>query len=95
MAHHPGGAARRHEQGDQHLDGGRLAGAIGAQQAEQLARPHGEGDAAHGGHVQAPAADDAGVGAVGAGEVDRLDRVLSSRLGGVAHGGRIVAQQLV
>lgn len=36
VAEHPGGAGRRQEQGVEHLDGGRLAGAVGPQEAEQL-----------------------------------------------------------
>ena len=38
------------DQADQHLHGGRFAGAVGAQVAENLAGTNGEADAVHGGN---------------------------------------------
>src|SRR5207253_9972021 len=37
---HPGAAAARSQQSDEHLDGGGLAGAVGAEEAEQLPGAH-------------------------------------------------------
>src|SRR5215218_193850 len=41
----PGAARRRDQQGDQHLDGRRLAGSVGPEQPEELASLDGEVDA--------------------------------------------------
>ncbi|ALE85348.1 hypothetical protein XF36_21140 [Pseudonocardia sp. HH130629-09] len=43
-AEHRGPAGRRREQRGQHADGRRLAGAVGAEQAQDLSAPGGEGD---------------------------------------------------
>src|ERR1700687_4381561 len=47
-ARYPGRAARRPEQADQHLDRGRLAGAVGPQEAEELPWSHLQVQVLHG-----------------------------------------------
>jgi len=59
-AEHPRLARGGEEQRDQHLDRRRLAGPVGAEQAEQLPLAHGERDAAHGLDLQPLPPDDAG-----------------------------------
>src|SRR5580692_3717372 len=46
--HDGGGAGGGQHAGDQHADGGGFAGAVGSQQAEDLAGAHAEGDAVDG-----------------------------------------------
>ena len=46
-----GGARGRGQEGGEHADQGRLAGAVRSQEAEDLALLHGEAHAVHGGEV--------------------------------------------
>ena len=73
VAEHARGPGRRDQQRDQHLDRGRLARAVRAEQAEELALLDLEADAADRLDLLHAAADRAGVGLVGAVEVLRLD----------------------
>src|SRR5438445_229298 len=47
----PGARAGRSEQADKHLDGGRLAGAVGPEEAEELAASHLQVQVLHGGQA--------------------------------------------
>jgi len=73
VAEHACLAARREEQGDQHLDRGRLARAVRAEQPKELALLDAEGDPTHGFDVQPLAADDASRRLVGPAQVDSFD----------------------
>ena len=64
---------RRDEERDQHLDRRRLAGAVRAEEAEELALLDREADAAHGLDLERAAPERAGRRPVGAVEVDRFD----------------------
>ena len=63
------------QEGDQHLDRRRLAGAVRAEQAEELALGDREADPADGLDLERPPPDRAGRGLVGAAQVDGLDDV--------------------
>ena len=63
------GAVRGKEQAAQHLDGGRLAGAVRAEEGEQLARLDSESQAI-----------DGELGAVALGDVDQFDHASSLAL---------------
>ena len=69
-------AGRGLDSGREHPDGGRLARAVRSEQAEHLARLHGEADVLHGLHV----------GRIGLGEVVDLDRGLRRFSGAGRHG---------
>src|SRR5256885_5285756 len=67
-------ARGRDQQRDQHLDRGRLAGAVRSEEAEELALGDLEGDAPHRLDLERPAAEDPGRGLIGAPKIPRLDR---------------------
>ena len=73
VAEHPGAASGRQEQRRQDLDRGRLAGAVRAEQAEQLAFRNLERNAADSLDLDRPAAENSCRGPVGAAEVADLD----------------------
>ena len=73
VAEHARASRRRDEQRDQHLDRRRLARAVRAEEAEELALLDLEAHAAHRLDLFHAAADRPGVGAVGAVEVLRFD----------------------
>ena len=60
MAGHEGSARGRRLQSTQHLDEGGLAGAVGAEETEDLAGPHGEADLVHRGERAEPAGEPLG-----------------------------------
>ena len=74
-AEHARAARRRDQQRDQHLDRRRLAGAVRAEQAEELALADREADPSDRLDVVRPAPDCARRDPVGAVEIDRLDDV--------------------
>src|SRR6202521_4692576 len=59
-ARHPGAATGGAQQAHQHLDGGRLAGAVGAQEAEQLPRSHLQIQVLHGRQAAVPLGQEPG-----------------------------------